>query len=164
MSYITRHLLPGEAVLYRTRLHWKLYVGPMLLVLLVLLPLAILALSTVHRWLAIIPAVLALLLLLVPLVRRRSSEFAVTNKRVILKLGVLNTRSVELLLPKVEGIAVTQSLGGRLFGFGGIVVTGSGGTQEPFAGIQAPLEFRQAVQAATEGSMARGAEPAPPPD
>lgn len=154
MSYITRHLLPGETVRYRTRLHWKLYVGPLLLVLLVLLPLAILALSTVHPWLAIVPAVLALVLLLIAFVRRRSSEFAVTNKRVILKLGVLSTRSVELLLPKVEGIAVTQSLAGRLFGFGGIVVTGSGGTQEPFAGIQAPLEFRQAVQAATEGNGA----------
>lgn len=152
MSYIDRHLLPGERVTYRTRLHWKLYLGPVALVLLVLLPLAILALSSEHQVLVLIPAVAALGVLLAAFIRRRTSEFAVTNKRVILKLGVLNTRSVELLLPKIEGIAVTQSLAGRLFGFGAIVLTGSGGTQEPFNGIQAPLNFRQAVQAATEGS------------
>lgn len=152
MSYINRHLLPGEHVTYRTRLHWKLYLGPLALGLLVLLPLAIWALSSDHQVLALIPAVAALGVFLAAFIRRRTSEFAVTNKRVILKLGVLNTRSVELLLPKIEGIAVTQSLAGRLFGFGAIVLTGSGGTQEPFTGIQAPLDFRQAVQAATEGS------------
>ena len=151
MSYIDKQLLPGEAVTYRTRLHWKVYVGPALLVLLVLLPLVILALSTAHPALAAIPGLAAIVVLLQALIRRRTSEFAVTTKRVILKLGVMNTRSVELLLGKIEGISVTQSLAGRLFGFGGIVVTGSGGTQEPFNGIQAPLAFRQAVQAATEG-------------
>jgi uncharacterized membrane protein YdbT with pleckstrin-like domain len=158
MGYVDRHLLPGERVLYRTRLHWKLYAGPALLTLLVLLPLGILALSSEHRWLAVLPAAVALLLLLIAFIRRRTSEFAVTTKRVILKLGVLNTRSVELLLPKIEGIAVTQSLAGRLFGFGEIVVTGSGGTQEPFASIQAPLELRQAVQAATEGGLSLSGE------
>lgn len=150
MGYINRHLLPGEQVTYRTRLHWKVYIGPTLLVLLVLLPLTILALSSQQVWLAAIPAAAALAVLLIAFIRRRTSEFAVTNKRVILKLGVLNTRSVELLLSKIEGITVTQSLSGRLFGFGGIVVSGSGGTQERFTGIQAPLDFRQAVQAATE--------------
>jgi uncharacterized membrane protein YdbT with pleckstrin-like domain len=149
MGYIDKHLLPGERVTYRTRLHWKIYVGPVLLVLLILLPLVILALSTAHPALALLPALAAIGVLLVAFLRRRTSEFAVTNKRVILKLGVLNTRSVELLLPKIEGVTVTQSLAGRLLGFGGIVVTGSGGTQEPFSSIQAPLELRQAVQAAT---------------
>jgi len=151
MSYIDKHLLPGETVTYRTQLHWKVYVGPTLLTLLVLIPLVILAMSTAHPALAILPGLGIVAVLLQAYIRRRTSEFAVTSKRVILKLGVVNTRSVELLLSKIEGISVTQSLPGRLFGFGGIVVTGSGGTQEPFTGIQAPLAFRQAVQAATEG-------------
>jgi hypothetical protein len=53
-----------------------------------------------------------LIALAVPYVKRRNSEFAVTNKRVIIKLGVLTTRSVEVLLPKIESITVTQSLVG----------------------------------------------------
>ncbi len=150
MSYIDRHLLPGEVVTYRTRLHWKIFVVPVLGCL-VLVALALWAMSADRKPLAIPPVVIALILLLAAWIRRRSSEFAVTNKRVIIKLGVTTTRSMELLLPKIEGITVTQSLWGRMFGFGEIVVTGSGGTQEPFDGIQSPLDFRQAVQAATDG-------------
>jgi uncharacterized membrane protein YdbT with pleckstrin-like domain len=150
MSYVDRHLLPGETVTYRTRLHWKVYLLPGFLVLLVLLPLTILALSSDIKILALLPGVAAIVVIGFAWLRRRGSEFAVTNKRVIIKLGVLTTRSIELLLPKVEGIAVEQSLSGRIFGYGGIVVTGSGGTKEPFDGIQSPLDFRQAVQAATD--------------
>lgn len=148
MSYIDRHLLPGEVVAYRTRLHWKIFVLPVLASL-GLVALALWALSADRRVLAIPPIVIALVVLFAAWIRRRSSEFAVTNKRVIIKLGVMTTRSMELLLPKIEGITVTQSLMGRMFGFGEIVVTGSGGTQEPFDNIQSPLDFRQAVQAAT---------------
>jgi hypothetical protein len=150
MSYIERHLLPAEEITYRTRLHWKLYLLPGLLVVLLLIPLTILALTTTTQWLAAAPVLLSLFILAVPFFKRRSSEFAVTNKRVIIKLGVLKTRSIDLLLTKIEGITVTQSLGGRMFGYGEIVVIGTGGTQEPFPNIQSPLDFRQAVQAATD--------------
>lgn len=151
MSYVTTHLLPGEMVTYRTRLHWKVYVMPVMVSLL-MLALAILALSGNRGILAIPPVAIAVILLFSAWMKRRSSEFAVTNKRVIIKLGVFTTRSMELLLSKVEGITVTQSLWGRMFGFGEIVITGSGGTQEPFHSIQSPLDFRLAVQAATAGS------------
>jgi uncharacterized membrane protein YdbT with pleckstrin-like domain len=91
-----------------------------------------------------------LLILVTAIVRRQSSDFAVTNKRVMMKTGVFSARSVELLLGKVEAIAVHQSLRGRIFGYGDIVVTGSGGTEEAFSGIQAPLELRRAVQSVTD--------------
>jgi uncharacterized membrane protein YdbT with pleckstrin-like domain len=150
MSYIDKHLLPGETVTYRTRLHWKVYLLPALFTLLICVPLVVLALNSTQHLLALIPVAAALLSWIRPWLERRSSEFAVTNKRVIIKLGFFSTRSVELLLSKIEGISVTQSLMGRMMGFGEIVVTGSGGTQERFDHIQAPLDFRQAVQAATE--------------
>ena len=126
MSYIDTHLLPGEVVSYRTRLHWKIFVVPVL-VSITMIALAIWALSARKNVLAIAPVVVATMVLLVAWVQRRSSEFAVTNKRVIIKLGVMTTRSMELLLAKIEGITVSQSLAGRMFGFGEIIVTGSGG-------------------------------------
>ncbi len=152
MSYIDSHLLPGEVVQYRTKLHWKIFVVPVL-VSIVMVALALWAISAERRILAIPPVAVAVIVLFVAWIRRHSSEFAVTSKRVIIKLGVTTTKSMELLLSKIEGIAVSQSLGGRMFGFGEIVVTGSGGTQERFNNIQSPLDFRQAVQAATDGGM-----------
>ncbi|TMI03740.1 MAG: PH domain-containing protein [Betaproteobacteria bacterium] len=61
-----------------------------------------------------------------------------------------STRSIELLLNKIEAIAVEQTLVGRMFGYGDIVITGSGGTKEAFSRIQSPLEFRRAVQSVAD--------------
>jgi uncharacterized membrane protein YdbT with pleckstrin-like domain len=150
MSYIDRSLLDDEHVLFRTRLHWKLLIGPVLLVLVTLLPAAWLSLQSSWRNWTLIPPGVGLVFLLAAILKRQSSDFAVTNRRVMMKVGVFSTRSVELLLNKVEAIAVNQTLAGRVFGYGDIVVTGSGGTEERFPDIQAPLELRRAVQAVTD--------------
>ena len=150
MTYVDQNLLPGEEVRFRTHLHWKIYLGPVLLSLLIFAPLTWLAYQSQRPIVAVAPVAAIVIALVSAVMRRRYSEFAVTNKRVIMKLGVFQTRSVELLLPKVEGIAVNQGLGGKLFGYGDIVVTGTGGTREQFAGIGHPTEFRNAVQGATD--------------
>jgi len=161
MSYIDRHLLDGEKIIFRTRLHWVLMLLPLLLAALVFLPMAGWLLMGQWRAYAWIPVAAALMVLLPAYIRRRSSDFAVTNKRVMMKLGVLDTRSVELLLGKVESITVEQSLTGRILGFGDIVVCGSGGTKEPFSHIQSPMEFRRAVQSVTDAQS--GLQQARPP-
>ena len=161
MSYIDSNLLPGETVVYRTRLHWMLFIGPVLFTVVVLLPLTWFLGSGSWSGFAWIPPALGLLILITAFIRRQSSDFAVTNKRVMMKVGVFSTRSVELLLGKIEAITVNQSLGGRIFGYGDIVVTGSGGTKEAFSQIQRPLEFRRAVQSVTENQLSL-AQSAPP--
>jgi uncharacterized membrane protein YdbT with pleckstrin-like domain len=150
MSYIDRNLIAGERVVYRTRLHWLVLVMPVLFVVVVLLPLAWFLANGAWRNLAWVPLAVGLLVLLPAIVKRQSSDFAVTNKRVMLKAGVFTTHSVELLLNKIEAIAVNQGFGGRVFGYGDIVVTGSGGTREAFTLIQAPLAFRRAVQSVSD--------------
>jgi uncharacterized membrane protein YdbT with pleckstrin-like domain len=149
MSYIDGNLLDGEHVVYRTRLHWLLFVMPVLFTLVVLLPLAWLMANGTWKSFAWIPLSFGLIVLVATFIKRQSSDFAVTNKRVMMKMGVFATRSIELLLNKIEAIAVNQSLMGRVFGYGDIAVTGSGGTKETFSRIQGPLEFRRAVQSVT---------------
>jgi uncharacterized membrane protein YdbT with pleckstrin-like domain len=82
-----------------------------------------------------------------PWIDSLSSEFAVTNKRVLVKVGLIRRHSLELLLQKVEGIGVDQTLTGRILGYGTITVSGTGGTREAFRLISDPLEFRRQVQA-----------------
>ncbi len=151
MSYIDGNLVPGERVVYRTRLHWLLFMVPVLFTAVVLLPIAwFLANSTSWGQYTWIPLVVGLVLLLATYIRRQSSDFAVTNKRVMMKVGVFSTRSIELVLNKIEAIAVNQSFIGRIFGYGDIVITGSGGTKEAFSQIQGPLAFRRAVQSVSD--------------
>jgi uncharacterized membrane protein YdbT with pleckstrin-like domain len=153
MSYIDGNLLPGEHIVYRTRLHWKIFVVPLLFTVFILLPITWLLANGTWSHYAWIPLVVALVLLAPAFIKRQSSDFAVTNKRVMMKVGVFSTRSVELLLSKIEAIAVHQTFGGRVFGYGDIVVTGSGGTKEAFSNIQAPLDLRRAVQSVTDTQL-----------
>jgi uncharacterized membrane protein YdbT with pleckstrin-like domain len=87
-----------------------------------------------------------LLLAIGPAIRYVSSEFAVTDKRVLGKVGFIERDSAETLLSKIEAIAVDQGVIGRILGFGTVTITGTGGTQEPFPRISDPLEFRRQIQ------------------
>ena len=144
MSYVNNSLIPNEQVVYRTHLNLVIFTWPLLFA-----ALALAALVLGFRMSAGVLFILALVLLLPKYVAYVTSEFAVTNKRLIVKVGVLRRRTIELQLSKVEAIAVEQGLLGRIFGYGNIVVTGTGGTKEPFRTISGPLEFRRAVQAAS---------------
>ena len=102
--------------------------------------------GTVAKFLALILIVGVLVTGLHALVERMTSEFAVTNKRVLIKTGLIRRHSLETLLGKVESIGVSQSILGRILGFGTIVVSGTGGSKEPFHRIANPMMFRRRVQ------------------
>jgi uncharacterized membrane protein YdbT with pleckstrin-like domain len=85
------------------------------------------------------------------LVRRNATEMAVTNKRVIVKSGLADRRTIELLLQRIESIAVEEPALGRLLGYGTVIVRGTGGTPEVFPQIARPLEFREQVQRQISG-------------
>jgi uncharacterized membrane protein YdbT with pleckstrin-like domain len=142
MSYVDRNLLEGEEVVYRARLHWVIFAVPACIAALGL----VLAVVVASWVVAIVLVVLAIAIALPRYIRLVSSEFAVTNKRVIVKLGLVHRHTLELVLSKVETIGVDQSIMGRVLNYGTIVVTGTGGTKEPFKDIANPLEFRRRVQ------------------
>ncbi len=127
MGYVEDNLMPGEEVRHRTRLHWTIFVSPKAL----------------------------LTLFVAPLVARATSEFAVTNRRVVIKVGLVSRKTVELNLEKVESSGVEQTILGRILGYGTIVVVGTGGTKEPFLRIADPMGFRRAVNEATEALRSR---------
>lgn len=149
MSYVDTHLLKDEVVIYRTQLHWKVLIPPIVFTVVVLAALVLLVASVGYKHIELLLLIPAVFLMLSAYVVRRSSEFAVTNRRVIMKSGVVRTRSLEILLNKVEAVAITQTLTGKMLNYGDIVITGSGGTKELYTGIEEPLVFRNAVQEAT---------------
>jgi uncharacterized membrane protein YdbT with pleckstrin-like domain len=147
MSYLDDHLLAGEQIVYRARLHWIIFGTPIVVVLLGVALAIVLRLYQPEYWYA--GAALAgvgLLLAISPAIRYTSSEFAVTDKRVLAKHGFIQRDSIETLLSKIEAIEVDQGIIGRLFGYGSVGITGTGGTQESFPLISHPLEFRRQIQ------------------
>jgi len=146
MSYVERSLMPNERVVFRTRLSGVLFAAPAALALAALL---LMPLGHPGLWTGLFLLLIAIVFTLLRLLSFVSSEFAVTDKRVIMKVGVLQRRTLEMQLAKVEAVAVTQSLAGRMLGYGDILVSGTGGTKELFRQIGRPLEFRRAVQMAS---------------
>jgi len=154
---VERHLLPGERVLYKTRLHWVLFVKPVLVLLAGVVLTILLRQVQDPPWLWMIGAAVALVGLLwglVHYVELMTSEFAVTTSRLIFKVGLISRYTTELLLSKVESIGVQQGLMGRLLNHGDLTVTGTGGAREVFRRVRDPIGFRNHVQQASIGASA----------
>lgn len=145
MSYVLKSLIAGESINYRAQLHWWIFTLPILLLLL--------GLWFVFVWINLAPffsyvgtALIALSILGVinRILMIKTCDFVVTNKRVILKTGFFRRRVSELQLNKAEAIIFDESILGRLFGFGTIIVTTGGGTNT-YPYIASPLLFRKAI-------------------
>jgi uncharacterized membrane protein YdbT with pleckstrin-like domain len=142
LGFVEKNLLPNEQITYRARLHWIIYFWPAIVILA-----AIAVALTGYDMAAMGVGIVGVLMLLPPWIKSSSSEFAITNKRVVIKVGLVRRHSLELLLQKVEGIGVDQGITGRILGYGTIIISGVGGTKESFQRISNPLEFRRQVQA-----------------
>jgi uncharacterized membrane protein YdbT with pleckstrin-like domain len=165
MSYVDSNLVPGEMVIYQTRLHWIVMLGHLIVGILVLaLPGAVLlyyasvqtTLDTgprhVMRDVGIALLIIGLIVVLIGAARRNATEMAVTTRRVVIKTGLVSRKTIELLLNKVESIEVNETAWGRIMGYGSIAVIGTGGTTEPFHRLAHALEFRSQVQQQIEKS------------
>lgn len=146
MSYIDNNLLSEEYVVYRAKVHWIIFLGPTIF--------GIIAFSLFVFWreyrqggfYAYLCLFVAIAWWLYAFINIKTSEFAITNKRVLSKVGLIGRRSVEILLKKVEAIEVHQGIFERIFNYGTVNIIGTGGTINPFQKIIAPLEFRKKVQ------------------
>jgi uncharacterized membrane protein YdbT with pleckstrin-like domain len=165
MSYVEKSLVPGETLLYQTRHHWIILLGPVAmglvlgLVAVVLLGESIAAkngkgvaagvsATAVEAMivLGVFLVVAAIATFGYGVVKRNATEMAVTNRRVLIKTGMASRRTLDLMLSRVESIAVEETFLGRMLGFGSVVVRGTGGTPESFVLIAHPQEFRRNVQ------------------
>ena len=149
MRYVRRVLQPGERVVYSTKLHWFVYLWAILL-LVIGIALALAAWSIADNpnlrlalgIAAIIFGLLALSSALRALIRRTTTELAVTDQRVIFKTGLLARHTLEMNRARVESVTVDQTVLGRIFGYGTVTVRGVGSALEPIRNINDPLTFR----------------------
>ena len=157
MGYVAKVLLPGERVVYTTGLHWLVY-GRAIFFLALAAAIAVAALAKSGDpdlavpvqggfALAAVFTLLGALSFIAAAIRRASTELAVTDQRVILKRGVIARHTIEMNRSKVESVDVDQSVVGRIFGYGTVLVRGTGGSLEPMQSISDPLLFRSHITA-----------------
>jgi len=145
MNYIKNNLQAGEEIKYVAKLHFFLFVQPSILLLIgAILASAPKEISAMTHNAGLLILFFALVSLVQRLLIKIGSAYAVTNKRVVLKTGVISRRAVDLVLAKCEGLHIKQSILGRIFGFGTITVT-TGGITSSYPFIANPLAFRREI-------------------
>ena len=130
-SYVDSTLLQDETVMYRAKISlWS--IAHLIFFGLLLLVVGVGLVFLIWAW-----------------IRYKTTEFAVTDRRIIAKTGLISRSTIELFLDKVEALHVEQSVMGRLLDFGTVSIRGTGATEEPIRNISAPLILRkQFMQAA----------------
>ncbi|MBC7488327.1 MAG: PH domain-containing protein [Cytophagaceae bacterium] len=118
MGYVEHNLITDEQVVYKTTYHWIIFFS----------------LKSIFS------------LFIIPMIQRATDQFAVTNKRIIIKTGLISRKIVEMNISKLETVNVRQSIMGRMLGYGSLEFTGTGGTKEIFVDIYHPTEFKKRVQ------------------
>lgn len=150
MGYVDSNLMQGETIAHRARLHKILFLWPFIISVAFVVLAFWLYQNAYKMNYVYLSLIFAIIVFLPTYIKYQCSEFAVTNKRVIVKIGLIQRQTVETLLQKIEAISVDQSIAGRILNFGTITIVGTGGTREFFENIADPLGFRRAVQEQTD--------------
>lgn len=114
-SYVNNNLFRNENVVFETNYHWVHYIS----------------------WVSLFT------LGIYPTLQSYTDEFVVTDRRIIIKKGIMSIYTLEMNLERVETVNVNQSILARILGYGHVTIVGTGGTRETFNDIRRPLEFRR---------------------
>ncbi len=155
-SYVDNALVDGETVIARAYYHWLSW-APAALALTVplLIQIASWALvdAGVRAWLNYLTyglIILGAFYFLWDLIRIRSTEVAVTDRRFIRKTGWISRNTNEIELRSIEEVGLRQSVWGRLLGYGELTVRGTGAGVVVSPGLDDPKAFRNALQLAQQ--------------
>lgn len=150
--YIEQILQPDEKVLYSTTIHWIVYLPGIVAWILAIVFFSLArgpfeGMNLVWLPLSGILALIALYLTFRAWFRRWTSETDVTSMRVVHKEGFIQRETFEMNLDRVESVDVTQSIAGRLLGYGDVTIVGVGDSQRRIRMIAAPIQFRNHITA-----------------
>jgi len=153
MSYIQKSLGNGETIIARAHFHALYSVAAWLCLIVPAVLLAIACARALEQpdpytLAAGLLFVLGLITFLRMMIRKWSTEIGITSHRLVKKTGFLSLRTAEVALPNIEGVRVNQGIWGRLFGYGTLIIEGTGDDSVAIPNIDDPVGFRRAIETA----------------
>lgn len=138
-----RSLLHDETIVYHCSKHWAIFLPALFWSCCTF---AILTLPSELKLLAFISGVFAIISMMKALAEYYFHNYTLTNKRMLIHEGWFNSNSTEIFLQKIDSFKVAQNIGGKLLGYGTIIIIGAAGSQHQFELLNDPLSFRQRMQ------------------
>ena len=148
-TYIDQQLISGEHLIYKCKIHWQIWINPILWTIFLGL-LFLNACANNFHGIAFFSLLILGLIWLSAYMRYTGTELAITNKRVISKFGFIRRNACEINLDKIEGVILKQGILGRIFDCASVEVRGTGTSSAPVPYIQDFREFKQLLLAQSE--------------
>lgn len=157
MGYTESLLAQGEVIARRGRQHWlALLLDSRAALGVWLLAILLLAASIFFRFdanarnivgiIVLVLAVIGLVLFLYRLLRWLNNDYLVTNRRIIKVEGILNKRSMDSSLEKINDLVLDENIIGRMLGYGDLdVVTASDVAIDRFRMLNDAKEFKRTM-------------------
>ncbi len=130
MSYVENNLVKDEKIVSRADVNMVAIVPTIIIAVLMTFIIFLLPISVI--------------IVVLKIFQLKSTELVVTNKKIIGKTGLINTKVMDSPINKINNISVEQGLGGKIFGYGKIIVSTSSGGYE-FNCIKNADNFRHSV-------------------
>lgn len=150
MAYFDKQRLPNEIFTFKTRKHWVLFLPPILYSGFFILLFIYMQKFSIFSNLSFTPFILIALVWIKPLLNYFTSEFIVSNKRLLLKEGFFLRHIHEARLNSVVQISIEQTLLGQILGYGTVIVSSIGGAMDVFTDLDSPQRFQRAVHEALD--------------
>jgi uncharacterized membrane protein YdbT with pleckstrin-like domain len=148
MSYVREILRPDEKLLATGNIHWIIYWPAIALMALAVISLSVLGFASIAgRIIFLLLALAAIFFAIKEWLQQWITEIAVTDRRVIVKTGLIRRHTAEMNMDKVESVTVYQSVLGRLLGYGSVHVRGTGEGLGHLDYISSPILLRNSITA-----------------
>lgn len=173
MLYVQQSLGPNEELVHVGKFHWMYTVSAFFAILwgFILSILVMVVAVNIYSYLGKIPPdtgvidsirivhpfvrVLAFFMFIFGLLKfahmmiiKATTEIAVTSNRLVYKRGLVARQVGEINIDRIEGVNVMQTVGGRIFNYGRIMVRGMGVGEVVLPSIEDPIAFRRAIEKA----------------
>lgn len=144
MSYVENNLMKDEKIVSKAEVNMVAIVPTVIEAILVVIVAFVIADMIWFDALKGIAIAAAAIFVIAKFLKIKNTELAVTNKKIIGKTGLINTKVMDSPINKINNISVEQGFGGKIFGYGKIVVSTSSGAYE-FEYIKNADTFRHSV-------------------
>jgi uncharacterized membrane protein YdbT with pleckstrin-like domain len=139
MTYTDQTSLTGEHVISQGHLHNIIFAPA------ICLAFAGVIVLSISGTLGLLMIACAIASALGKVIKKITTEIAVTSERVVYKTGLIRRATSEMNVHKVESVLIHQSILGRMLNFGTVIVRGTGQGIEPLYTVAEPLALRRSM-------------------
>jgi uncharacterized membrane protein YdbT with pleckstrin-like domain len=144
MGYIDKNLIPGEQILFRTKKHIIIFLVPTILAILSIYAYRYMHGNMILNKVEWAPTLIVAIYWLATGLNYQFSEFAITNKRVMMREGFFSRHATEMRIKAISQVNVNQNLLGQVLNYGTVTINAFGAF-DTYTLIAAPFRFQQVV-------------------